>query len=61
MIKSPYLYDRIIITFYSKMELKILINGGNRCDVKFERHHTFERVIRLLKSNKILPEGLSDR
>jgi len=42
------------------MELQIHINGGNRCDVRFEHHHKFKRVITLLRSNKIIPETVNE-
>jgi hypothetical protein len=42
------------------MELQIHINGGNRCDVRFEQHHKFKRVITLLRSNRIIPESVSE-
>ena len=39
------------------MELHLLING-QKCEVKFERHHTFDRVLGLLKENNLIPSNL---
>ena len=42
------------------MDLKININNSNRCDVRFQSHHKFAKVLGLLRNNKILPDSVKD-
>ena len=42
------------------MDLKIFINGGGRCDVRFQKHHKFTKVLGLLRHNKLLPDSIKD-
>ena len=42
------------------MDLKIIINRGNRCDIRFQPHHKFSKVLGLLRSNRMIPSSVKD-